>query len=548
MKQARHEIMAAAKPIAGSKFSFRLRIILLCLSIAIYLAIFLTMYVLKGDGLSIAAFFAVVGAGLLFGTVPGIAAGLLAIPLNIALHEMLGLNWDVIRTGGGMAGSIALIAIGGVLGHLRDLQIRLSSELSRRVQVEKQLEEHRDKLEATVRARTGELEEVNRELRHLRNLLKNMIDSMPSVLVGVDLAGRVIQWNREAEEMTGVSAAEARGKLLRDVFPMLAREMGKVHLAVRECRSQVSTRVAHGAEGERRYSDVTVYPLVAEGIKGAVIRVDEVTERLRLEEMIIQSEKMLSVGGLAAGMAHEINNPLAGIMQNVQILRNRFLEDTRKNRQVAESCNVEMEGIRAYVQQRGLGQTMDHISASVARAAEIVENMLSFSRKSEFEFVLHDIEDIVENAIELAAKKYNIHKDQDFRKIEIVREYQKELPKVPCEKTKIQQVLLNLLTNGAEAMSAAPCGTQGPRLVIRLLQEKETVCIQVQDNGPGMTETVRRRVFEPFFSTKGVGEGTGLGLSISYFIIVNHHRGTMDVESSPGKGSNFIMHLPLYRT
>jgi PAS domain S-box-containing protein len=391
------------------------------------------------------------------------------------------------------------------------------------------------------------LETLNKELRQLRNLLKNMIDSMPSVLVGVDMAGRVIQWNRGAEEATGTSAQEAQGQLLSKVFPMLAGEMEKVHLAIRERSSQESTRIVRDAEGEQRFRDVTVYPLEVDDIEGAVIRVDDVTDRIRLEEMIIQSEKMLSVGGLAAGMAHEINNPLAGIMQNVQVLRNRFLDATQKNKQVAEECNTHMEGIKAYTEQRGQLQAMDHIMDSANRAAEIVENMLSFSRKSEFEFELHDLADIMENAIELATKKYNLQKKQDFRQIEIVREYQEGLPQIPCERTKIQQVLLNLLANGAEAMSDGTNENENPRLVVRLRLEKEMACIEVEDNGPGMPEKVKKRVFEPFYSTKGVGQGTGLGLSISYFIVVDHHRGTMEVESAPGKGTTFIIHLPLQR-
>jgi polar amino acid transport system substrate-binding protein len=261
--------------------------------------------------------------------------------------------------------------------------------------------------------------------------------------------------------------------------------------------------------------------------------------------MIIQSEKMLSVGGLAAGMAHEINNPLAGIMQNMQVLRNRYLDVTPKNKQIAEESNTHMEGIKAYTEQRGLLKTMDHIMESASRAARIVENMLSFSRKSEFEFKLHNLSDIMENALELATKNYSLQKKQDFRQIEIVREYEDGLPQISCEGTKIQQVLFNLLTNGAEAMTEEMSANDSPRLILRLRREQEMACIEVEDNGPGMPEHVRKRVFEPFYSTKGVGQGTGLGLSISYFIVVDHHQGKMEVESTPGKGATFIIRLPI---
>jgi PAS domain S-box-containing protein len=539
--------MARTKANGGSGLSVRVRIILFCLTFVVYIAIFLIRYFLQGEGLPTAAIIPVVGAGLLFGLVPGIAAGLLSIPFNIALHEFMGLDWGVMTTGGGMAGSVAMVLIGAIMGRLRDLQVRVSLELGRRLQVEKQLEKHRDQLEVVVHERTSELRELNTELRHLRNLLKNVIDSMPSVLVGVDVAGRVIQWNREAEEVTEISAAEAQGKQLAKVFPLLAGEMGKVHLAIREHEVQESIRIMRDGEGERRFRDVTVYPLEVNGIEGAVIRVDDVTERIRLEEMIIQSEKMLSVGGLAAGMAHEINNPLAGIIQNVQVLRNRYLEATPKNEQIAEASNTHMEAIRAYTEQRGQLRTMDHIMDSAVRAAEIVENMLSFSRKSEFEFELHDLGNIVDNAIELATKKYDLGKKQDFRQIEIVRDYQDDLPPVPCERTKIQQVILNLLVNGAEAMAGRVNGDESSQMIVRLRREKAMACIEVQDNGPGMSEKIKKRVFEPFYSTKGVGQGTGLGLSISYFIVVDHHQGTMEVESDLGEGTTFFIRLPIKR-
>ncbi|MCP4689351.1 MAG: histidine kinase, partial [Desulfobacterales bacterium] len=297
--------------------------------------------------------------------------------------------------------------------------------------------------------------------------------------------------------------------------------------------------------GERRYSDITVYPLVADGAEGAVIRVDDVTERVRMEEVMIQSEKMLSVGGLAAGMAHEINNPLAGIIQNIQVMRNRVSGDLKKNRRTAEECGISMAGFTAYMEKRGVMGMLDSVIDSSKRAAKIVENMLSFSRKSESRRLPVRLDRLLDKTVEIAASEYNLRKNYDFRQIEIIREYE-DIPGVPCDAGKIQQVFLNILKNGAQAMAGfeSENGT-GARFNLRLAREGQMARVEIEDNGPGMDAETRKRIFEPFFTTKDIGVGTGLGLSVSYFIITENHEGSMSVESAPGKGSRFTIMLPL---
>jgi PAS domain S-box-containing protein len=382
------------------------------------------------------------------------------------------------------------------------------------------------------------------ELERLRGLLRDIIDSMPSLLVGVDAEGRVTQWNREAERLTGRQAAAVHGQPVMTMLPQLAPHLNQVSAAIRERRPYTATKVAQDWAGQSRYADVTIYPLTGKGMQGAVIRLDDVTERVRIEEMIIQSEKMLSVGGLAAGMAHEINNPLAGILQNAQVVCQRLQVDFPKNRTVAAACGVNLESLAAYLQQRSIGPMLEAIIASGQRAARIVENILSFSRKSESRFTPQDLRGLLDRTVELAASDYDLKKKYDFRQITIVREYAADVPPVRCEAGKVQQVFLNILRNGAEAMTAnRPLG-RVPRFVLRVQPEGEWVRVEIEDNGPGMTEAVRKRAFEPFFTTKGLGEGTGLGLSVSYFIITENHGGTLAVSSVPEQGANFIIRLP----
>ncbi|MDM8535250.1 PAS domain S-box protein [Desulfobacterales bacterium HSG17] len=390
-----------------------------------------------------------------------------------------------------------------------------------------------------------ERKQAENELQRLRNLLSNIINSMPSVLVGVDRDGVITQWNRQAENVTGIKAENALGQLLEETFPQLAPEMEKVHSAIETLETQKDLRVESIFNNKPLFTDVIVYPLISNGAEGAVIRVDDVTERVNLEEMMIQSEKMLSVGGLAAGMAHEINNPLAGILQNTQVMRNRISGELQKNKLVAQECNLTIEGIEEYMNKRGILKMMNSIEESGKRAAKIVENMLLFSRKSESSFALYNLGELLDKTIELAENDYDLKKKYDFRQIQIVREYDSFVPEVPCEATKIQQVFLNILKNGAQAMSENKEEGKVPCFILRLKSKENMVCIEIEDNGAGMNESVRRRIFEPFFTTKEVGIGTGIGLSVSYFIITKNHNGTMSVESIPGCGTKFIIHLPI---
>ncbi|OQY57632.1 MAG: hypothetical protein B6245_16045 [Desulfobacteraceae bacterium 4572_88] len=388
------------------------------------------------------------------------------------------------------------------------------------------------------------------ELRHLRNYLSNIINSMPSMLIGIDTESKVTQWNKTAEQITGIPADVAQGRTLADVFPRMVSEMEKIAESIRTSETRQERKKPQVSEnGETRYEDVTVYPLIANGAEGAVIRIDDVTDRVRMEEMMIQGEKMLSVGGLAAGMAHEINNPLAGMMQTANVMANRLGEkmDMPANLRAAEAAGTTMEAIRNFMDARDIPRMLSAITESGRRAAAIVENMLSFARKSDDRAYFHDLEKLLDKTLELAASDYDLKKHYDFKLIQVKKEYEDNLPPVPCEGARIQQVLLNILRNGAHAMQEGSLKGESPCFILRLAHEREAgrVCIEIEDNGPGMDEDTLKRVFEPFFTTKAVGIGTGLGLSVSYFIITENHEGEMTVESRPGAGAKFIIRLPL---
>ncbi len=173
--------------------------------------------------------------------------------------------------------------------------------------------------------------------------------------------------------------------------------------------------------------------------------------------------------------------------------------------------------------------------------------MLSFSRLSNRELMPCLLPTVIDQALEIAGNDFDLADGFDFKALDIHREFDDELGKVPCIANELEQVLLNLLKNAAQAIHQREDDEPG-RIVVRTRRNPPWAEIQVQDNGVGIPEAVRKRIFEPFFTTKEVGQGTGLGLSVSYFIITNNHKGQMDVQSKPGQGTLFTLRLPLPAT
>jgi PAS domain S-box-containing protein len=270
----------------------------------------------------------------------------------------------------------------------------------------------------------------------------------------------------------------------------------------------------------------------------------DITDLKRMQEVMVQTEKMISVGGIAAGVAHEINNPLGIVLHATQNLIQRTRPDHPKNIAIARDIGLDLDKLRQYVQVRKLDVFIEDIRSAAVRAAAIIRHMLDFSRRSESKRSACDLPAIVRKAIGLAQSDYDLKKSYDFKMIQVDVMVEDDLPPVTCTETEIEQVILNLLRNAAQAMAEAQPPVATPRIGIRLATRPGAVRIEVEDNGPGIPPEVQRRVFEPFFTTKPPGVGTGLGLSVSYFIVTKGHGGKMGVESTPGKGTLFTIDLP----
>ncbi len=361
--------------------------------------------------------------------------------------------------------------------------------------------------------------------------------------IAIHEQGRILDCNQGLADISGYGVDELAGM---DITQLIAE---KSQAAVER---KIEKGVENSYEANGIHKDGTEYPVRLESrnipYRGRVVQVLEfrdMTSQKRAEEFLIQNEKMMSLGGLAAGMAHEINNPLAAIVGSCQNLQNRLLKDHPMNRKVAEECDTSFDSIVRYVQQRDCDNMVHSIYESGKRAAGIVKDMLSFGRKNEMSLISNKITELMDNTIKLVSNDYDLKKNYDFKKIDIVREYEDIHDSVVCYSNQIQQVFFNLLKNSAHAMAEKDFSEGVPRIIVRSYVRNGMSVIEVEDNGPGLAAECRQKIFEPFFSTKSPGKGTGLGLSVSYFIIVKQHGGSMEVFSEPGEWTRFVISIPV---
>jgi len=384
------------------------------------------------------------------------------------------------------------------------------------------------------------------EMENMRLYLKNTIDLMPSILIVMDEDLKITQWNLEAEKVTGIPFHKAKGSDFSKTMGAFSQHEELIRRVISRNKPHKFEKFTTAINGENKTYDIMIYPIQTPALEGVVLRIDDITNRIRMEEIMIQSEKMMSIGELAAGTAHEINNPLGGILHAAQIIERRITTDRRKNLDVAEEFGLDLERLNQFLEKQKVLYYIDGIRKSGIRAADIVSRMLQFSRASQSQMTIVTLPDLLERSLALAGSDFDLRKKYDFKSLNIVKNYDQDLPSLPCVAMEIEQVLLNIFKNAAQAMSEKT-NKDGirPTLTVGMRKSGDNAVITISDNGPGMDEQTRKKVFQPFFTTKPVGEGTGLGLSVSYMIITNNHNGTIEVTSTPDKESTFIITLPL---
>jgi len=355
------------------------------------------------------------------------------------------------------------------------------------------------------------LEQKAAQIERLKDFSENIVESMNVGVLAVDFGGAVESWNTQLERMIGVPRQEAVGRKLEDVLPAdLFAE-----IAARSSEERVSSLYKfhmRNRSGQNLVVNVSIAPLLGKSGDriGRLILFDEVTQRMHLEEQVFQNEKLTSLGLLAAGVAHEVNTPLAVISNYIQMLAKQLPSGDPRH------------------------QIIEKVVKQTFRASEIVNNLLNFSRTGATDFAEVDLNAVVDEALTLVAHPFRT------AQVEVKRNLQHELPPVLGSTNKLQQVFLNLFLNARDAMPS------GGMVEIRTAAHNGSVEVEITDTGSGIPRESLNRIFDPFFTTKGSGRGTGLGLSVSYGI-VKEHAGKVDVRSTPGKGTSFRLEFPAAR-
>ncbi|MCB1615936.1 MAG: PAS domain-containing protein [Pseudomonadales bacterium] len=410
-------------------------------------------------------------------------------------------------------------------------------------------------LETRVNERTQKLREINNELyaeinkhketevklRQNRAYLQSIINSMPSIIIGITTDNRITHFNRKAEEMSGMSEQAMLGQSLWEAIPEFMIPPGIIKDAIAQKKAVHHENHKYTLNDETRFSDITIYPLISENLTELIIRIDDVTLQHLMENRAVQNEKMLSLGEMAAGMAHEINNPLGAIIQNVQNIKRRFSPELSKNKSCAKKLGVDLEQINRYLEERGIIDFLNNIRDAGDRSAKIVSNMLEFSYSGQ-NHVLIDINEIVKHCIELSES--GVRKTD--KKIIIETLFTDTAPLVRGSPGEIQQVIFNLIKNATQSFASKVFNEhEVPRITLKTTIINDQCSIEIIDNGCGIPPNILNQIFTPFFTTKEIGQGTGLGLSICYFIITEHHKGHIEVSSKEGCGTHFTITLPL---
>ena len=393
------------------------------------------------------------------------------------------------------AEKILSASIGPVLASLILEQRLLLTEAQRQ-----RLYEEVRQITENIRLSRQELAEKNRELLSLKEFTEKIIESAPVGIASVDAHYNVLYWSSSMEAITGISTKDARSQGLPSLLNWFDAQWFK----------EVSRRNGAVRHSDGKVLQYSINPL-KDPLEGYIVILEDITERRKMEEELLHSAKLASIGRLTAGLSHEIGNPIASISSLVQEL---------------SQMDMNSEDDRLF-----LKRAIEDISSHIYRINGIVKSLGKFAKISTIEKTESDLADLFEKTLAL------VRFDPRFKEV-VVEERIKATSPVLVNTDQIQQLFMNLLLNALDAMP------NGGRILVEKFEEGDWVVFRLTDNGIGMDDNTLKRIFDPFYTTKPPGKGTGLGLSICYGIVKNH-KGTIEVSSRLGEGTTFEVRFPV---
>ena len=445
--------------------------------------------------------------------VANFSSSLLILLLSIALIKLFFTHRQVRRS------NRALKAI------RNDLEIRVKERTATLNESNQLLKETNQLLETEVK----EHRETANRLRASEAYVGNILASMPLMLVGLKADGEITHWNKRAEEIAAVPASRAIGGNLWEIYPAITVSPDQITKALSD--NQPIT-IKHSQRG-RYHFDIIIYPLAEQMEPGVVILIDDVTQRVLTENMLIQRDKMSSLGELASTMAHDINAPLEGLLADVR--RARALVNGNSEPSAADQNTV-----------AHLNQVLGDAAEKGQQASAVIANLLTFAGAGGDEKHPEDVAQIMEHSLTLAADVISAPGKLHFRDIAIERDIEPGLPAIPCYRSELQQVFLSLLRHACHALGDVDRPAHTPTIRVEIKERYDALWIKISHNGQGLTYDEQKYIFEPFFNSPTDHHyDASKRLSFSYFIITEHHKGQMAVTSDVNVGTTFHMQIQL---
>ena len=395
----------------------------------------------------------------------------------------------------------------------------------------------------------------------IKQEIEQVISSLPTIIIGLSRDNNIALWNAKAEEVLGTGAERVLGMHISQCGIDWNWDKildGIIHSRYHNSPTRVDDIEFARPDGEIRYLGITVNPLNGDddSILGLTIIGADITDRKKMESQLQQSHKMEAIGQLAAGIAHEINTPVQFVGDNTRFFQESFddlmqiikqqqesLEAARSNSltdDLVEKTEKLIEEIDLEYLEEEIPVAIEHSLKGVERIAKIVQAMKIFAHPG---MVAREPVDINEEI----GKTITITRNEWKYVAELKTDFDESLPPVPCFRAEFNQVILNMIVNAAHAIAEVNKDNQSDRgtISVRTVNAGDHAKICIGDTGAGIPEDIRHKIFDLFFTTKEPGKGTGQGLAISHSVIVEKHNGTLDLETQEGKGTTFIIGLPI---